>query len=310
MTKRGTLARIVQRHPTNRMSMPKSESLKVTAGLLRQWPLPAVGSSKDERGVVLIIGGSTQTVGAVVLAAEAALRVGAGKVQIATVESRASTLGVAMPETLVRPLGETGDGHISGSAATALADLGADADVVLIGPGMGGENATRALIEGLLPLVKGRVVLDALGLCVVTPTSGTLHAGHEPAVLTPNLQELAIALGAEGVESDVAAATRTLATRTGAVVHAGGEDSITAAGDQVWADDTGPRGLAIAGSGDVLAGTIAGLLARGAAPAQATVWGGHLHAEAGNRLAARIGPVGYLAREIVKELPEALRHVG
>jgi ADP-dependent NAD(P)H-hydrate dehydratase len=290
--------------------MPKSEHQTVTTGLLRDWPLPAVGSSKDERGVVLIVGGSTQTVGAVVLAAEAALRVGAGKVQIATVESRAGTLAVAMPEALVRPLAETADGHLPASVATDLADLAKDADVVLIGPGMAGETETRALVEALLPLVRGRLVLDALGLSVVTPTSGALRAGREPAVLTPNLHELAITLGTEDVAADVAGAARMLAARTGAVVHAGGDDSITATRDQLWTDDTGPRGLAIAGSGDVLAGTIAGLLARGAAPDQAAVWGAHLHAEAGNRLAARIGPVGYLAREIVKELPEALRHIG
>jgi ADP-dependent NAD(P)H-hydrate dehydratase len=289
--------------------MPKSDDRRVTAGLLREWPLPAIGNSKDERGVVLIIGGSAETVGAVLLAAAAALRVGAGKVQIATVESRSSALAVAMPETLVRPLAETTDGHISASVATDLTELTSQADVVLIGPGMAGENETRELVEGLLPSVHGRLVLDALGLSVVTPTSGTLHGGRPPAVLTPNLHELAITLGADDIEHDVAGAARTLATRTGAVVHAGGEDSITATTDELWVDDTGQRGLAIAGSGDVLAGTIAGLLGRGAAPAQATVWGAHLHAEAGNRLAARVGPVGYLAREIVSELPEALRHI-
>jgi ADP-dependent NAD(P)H-hydrate dehydratase len=277
--------------------MPTSEDQAVTTGLLRGWPLPEIGSSKNERGVVLIVGGSTQTVGA-------------GKVQIATVESRAGTLAVAMPEALVRPLAETADGYLSPSVVTDLADLAKEADVVLIGPGMAGETETRALAEALLPLVRGRLVLDALGLSVVTPTSGVLHAGREPAVLTPNLQELAITLGAENVGADVAGAARMLAARTESVVHAGGDDSITATVDQLWTDDAGPRGLAIAGSGDVLAGTIAGLLARGAAPDQAAVWGAHLHAEAGNRLAARIGPVGYLAREIVKELPDALRHIG
>lgn len=290
--------------------MPRSETRTVTTGLLRDWPLPPVGSSKDERGIVLIVGGSTQTVGAVVLAAEAALRVGAGKVQIATVESRAGVLGVAMPEALVRPVAETVDGHLAASVAVALEDLAKDADVVLIGPGMAGEETTRELVAGLLGMVRGRLVLDALGLSVVTPTSGELHAGRGPAVVTPNLEELAIMLDVKDVEGQVADAARTLATRTGAVVHAGGEDSITATADELWADDSGPRGLAIAGSGDVLAGTIAGLLARGATPAQAAVWGAHLHAQAGNRLAAKVGPVGYLAREIVKELPEALRHIG
>jgi ADP-dependent NAD(P)H-hydrate dehydratase len=287
--------------------MPKCEP--VTVGLLRSWPLPEVSGTKDNRGIVLVIGGSTQTVGAVVLAGEAALRVGAGKVQIATVSSRAAAVAVALPETLVCPLGETSAGQLSQPAADDLRELVDGADVVLIGPGLAGDE-TRELVEKLLPMVKGRLVLDALGLAVVTPESGALEVGRGPAVLTPNLYELAITLGVEDVEADVAGAAVELGNRTGAVVHAGGESSITAAPDGLWRDDAGAPGLGVAGSGDVLAGVVAGLLGRGAEPSQAAVWAAHVHAEAGNRLAARVGPVGYLAREIVHELPAALRHIG
>jgi ADP-dependent NAD(P)H-hydrate dehydratase len=287
--------------------MPKCEP--VTVGLLRSWPLPEINGTKNDRGIVLVIGGSAQTVGAVVLAGEAALRVGAGKVQIATVASRAAAVAVAVPEALVFPLTESPAGEVACTIGDDVRELVEGADVVLIGPGLAGDG-TRELVEKLLPLVKGRLVLDALGLAAITPETGQLDVARGPAVLTPNLHELAITLGVEDIGADVEGAAAELVRRTGAVVHAGGERSITAAPDGLWRDDTGAPGLGVAGSGDVLAGVVSGLLGRGAEPSQAAVWAAHVHAEAGNRLAARIGPVGYLAREVVHELPAALRHIG
>jgi len=275
----------------------------VTAGLLRQWPLPPVSGSKNRRGRVLVIGGSVETVGAVVLAGEAALRAGAGKLQVATVESRAAQVSVAVPEALVRALSQTQQGGIAPSSSDGVIDLAEGADAVLLGPGMTGKDETRAFVEKLAPHLRGGAVLDALALTF-------LEAGD---VITPNLEELAISLGVEtkDVESDVVAATCELARRTNAVVHGGGELSVTAAPDgRCWLDDHGAAGLGVSGSGDVLAGVTAGLLARGADPAQAAVWAAHLHAEAGNRLVARVGTVGFLAREIAAEIAPALRQIG
>jgi len=275
----------------------------VTAGLLRQWPLPPVSGSKNRRGRVLVIGGSVETVGAVVLAGEAALRAGAGKLQVATVESRAAQVSVAVPEALVRALSQTQQGGIAPSSSDDVIDLAEGADAVLLGPGMTGKDETRAFVEKLAPHLRGGAVLDALALTF-------LEAGD---VITPNLEELAISLGVEtkDVESDVVAAACELARRTNAVVHGGGELSVTAAPDgRCWLDDHGAAGLGVSGSGDVLAGVTAGLLARGADPAQAAVWAAHLHAEAGNRLVARVGTVGFLAREIAAEIAPALRQIG
>ena len=265
---------------------------------------------------MLVVGGSRETVGAVRLAAEAALRAGAGKLQVATVVSRAETLGVAVPEALVRPLPETADGCPDPAATELVADLASAADAVLVGPGMAGPDESAALVEKLLRSVNGRLVLDALGLAVVgeqrVQGGQNRSVSLSNAVLTPNLEELAICLGVEPaeVEDDAAGAALALATRTGAVVHAGGARSVTAAPDgTVWCDDESVPGLGVSGSGDVAAGAIAGLLARGAEPAQAAVWGARAHAEAGRRLAARSGPVGYLARDIAGELPAALHRL-
>jgi ADP-dependent NAD(P)H-hydrate dehydratase len=291
--------------------MSTSERITVTAGLLRNWPLPPVVGGKNERGQVLIVGGSRETVGAVALAAEAALRVGAGKLQVATVESRASELSVALPEALVRPLPETTAGHVDPASSDRLVDLAGDADAVVIGPGLAGVECARAFVKRLLPSVKGRVVLDALALSVVAldPSGDELRVVAPPAVLTPNLSELGVLVGSD-VDDPAGDAAR-VARAVGAVVHGGGELSVTAAPDgRVWVDDHGNNGLGVSGSGDVLAGAVGGLLARGAEPAQAALWGARLHAEAGNRLAAAIGPVGFLAREIATELAPALRQLG
>jgi hydroxyethylthiazole kinase-like uncharacterized protein yjeF len=233
--------------------------------------------------------------------------------QVATVESRAGELGVALPEALVRPLAETSEGHINPTASEQLFDLAQEADAVLLGPGMTGKAETRALVEAVVSSVKGHLLLDALALCFVEPDGEPLRVGEPPAVLTPNLDELAILLGVDvaQVADDVAAAAQEAAEATGTVVHGGGALSVTAAPDgRCWRDDHGVAGLGVSGSGDVLAGAVAGLLARGAEPAQAAVWGARLHAEAGNRLAASVGAVGFLAREIVGEIAQALRHIG
>jgi hydroxyethylthiazole kinase-like uncharacterized protein yjeF len=289
----------------------------VTAGLLRSWPLPMPSGSKNDRGCVLVVGGSRETAGAVLLAAESALRVGAGKLQVATVESRAAELGVALPEALVRPLPETDAGHVAPTSSDLLVDLATDADAVVIGPGLAGVNCARELVARLLPHVRGRVLLDALALSFVTPDQEAAVAAP-PAVLTPNLSELAKLLGLSGLSGlsgpddvDAVADTIRAAGLAKAVVHGGGELSVTADPDgQCWIDDHGASGLGVSGSGDVLAGAVGGLLARGAEPAQAAVWGARLHAEAGNRLAASVGPVGFLAREISTELAAALRQLG
>src|SRR3954452_4694459 len=108
----------------------------VTSSVLRAWPLPPPGEDKEARGRTLIVGGSTQTPGAVLLAAESALRCGAGKLQVATVASLAPHLALALPEALVRPLPETAEGSLAASGAEAVLELAADVSAIVLGPGM------------------------------------------------------------------------------------------------------------------------------------------------------------------------------
>lgn len=291
--------------------MPTSpaDAVAVSPARLRAWPLPTADGDKEDRGRILVIGGSRNTPGAVRLAAEAALRAGAGKLQVATVASLAPHLAVAVPEALVRGLPESPSGAIATGAAVALAELAAEASAVLVGPGLSGDDEAAELVLGLLARLEGPVVLDALALAAVTADPGCLAHLQGAAVLTPNDRELGLTLGQEedGAGLDPAAAAQALAISTGAVVTSGGEESWTAdpTGD-LWVDRAGNPGLAVSGSGDVRAGIVAGLLARGSAPAQAAVWGTHVHKRAGDRLAAITGPVGFLARELGAQVPLAL----
>lgn len=294
------------------MPSASREPTLVTPEVLRGWPLPEPGGDKNARGSILVIGGSTETLGAVLLAAEAAMRAGAGKLQVATVASMAPHVATALPEALVRALPETDDGAISPDAADVVRDLAENAGAVLIGPGMADEEATRAFGQRLLPHLAGPVALDALGLAAVTADDGCLHHLDGRAVLTPNPTELAFALHVdeEELEDDPAGATAELAARARAVVGLGGATSWVAAPDgPLWRDESGTAGLGVSGSGDVRAGITGGLLARGADPACAAVWAAWLHGRAGERLASSVGRLGFLARELPAEVPRALAEV-
>lgn len=275
----------------------------VTSATLRGWSLPDIGDNdgKRARGSVLVLGGAADTPGAVLLAGVAALRAGAGRLTIATAHPTAAALAVAVPEAAVVGLPTTAGGALAGEAAGAVAELAADADAVVLGPGMREAAASRQLVAGVLArLPTGTaVVLDAMGLTCGAVCAATV-AGR-PAVATPNSTEAAYLLGSE---LDVAPAAAELAGRLDSVVAL--RSHVAAPDGRRWVDGGGNSGLGTSGSGDVLAGVVGGLLARGAQPAQAAVWGVHLHAEAGERLAARIGRLGYLARELLDELPLVL----
>lgn len=281
----------------------------VTSGLLRDCALPAPGGDKETRGRTLVVGGSEQTPGAVVLAAEAALRTGAGKLQVATVRSVAATMAVAMPETFVLALRQSVGGDIDPACADELVDLARQCSAVLLGPGILDVGTAVELTAGVLPRLDTLVVLDALALAYLTEHPDGVHHLGGKVVLTPNRHELALTLGRddEHVENDPAGAAVELAQRCRAVVSLGGGTSYVAdPSGQVWADDAGGTGLGAAGSGDVMAGILTGLAARGAEPAQAAVWAAHLHGRAGDRLAAQVGPLGFLAREVPPQIPHVL----
>ena len=284
-------------------------ALTVTPALLRESPLPDAGGGKEGRGRTLVVGGSAETPGGARLAAEATLRCGAGKLQVATAASVAAALAVALPEAMVRGLPETSTGAISAAGAERLNELAEGAGCVLVGPGLADIQESATLAAAIVRDLDAPVVLDALALAAVTADVNCVRHLAGRVVLTPNPDELAQCLKEDRgwvAESPDRAAAR-LAQATGAVVSVGGEIVWTAAPDgRMWRDDGGSQGLGVSGAGDVRAGLVAGLLARGADAPTAALWGGHLHARAGERLTARLGPLGFLARELPGEVPGLL----
>jgi ADP-dependent NAD(P)H-hydrate dehydratase len=289
------------------VSRPAAEV--VTPHLLREWPLPALQEQKDARGRLLVVGGSRCNPGGVMLAAESALRVGAGKVRILTAQSTAPHVAVALPETWVLGLPEREDGELAVESVTSVLELGQEVDAVVVGPGMGSLHAARDLATGVLAQLHTPVVVDALALSAVTEDHALLSHLAGRALLSPNLRELAKTLGWEEpkVADDPREAALRLAARTGCCVAAGGPVTWVADPEgRSWRTAVGGPAIASSGSGDVKAGIIAGLLARGAEPAQAAVWGAHLHGSAGDRLSATLGPTGFLAREVALQVPRVL----
>lgn len=284
----------------------------VTPDVLRSWPLPETSGTKYARGQVLVIGGSCTTPGGVQLAGIAALRMGAGRLTIATAEGVATQVAVALPECGTLALAQDDGGAMTGEDAEAL--LGGEldrADAVLLGPGLSSGEGVVRLVEVVARTTPDDVpvILDAAALTALPDADAAAVrrlAGR--LVLTPNAVELARVTGVDDVsDDDQARVSLEVAERFGAVVGCG---QFIAADGATWRVSTGDTGLGTSGSGDVVAGAVAGLLARGAEPTQATVWSKHVHAAAGDVLAARWGRVGYLASEMLPELPLVLRSLG
>lgn len=283
----------------------------LTPARLRALPLPPVDGSedKDERGRVLVAGGCAENPGGLLLAGEAALRAGAGKLQLATVDSVAGMVAVALPEARVFAFAGNGGGLDAG-AAPALAERAEAADALLAGPGLVDEEAAARLACKVLARVRHpSVVLDAGALAALRENPDALRHLEGRAVLTPHAGEMAQLLEMErgDVEADAEAVARRAAEMFGAVVALKGPETVIVAPDgAAFRYAGGGVGLATSGSGDVLGGLVAGLLARGADPLRAAAWGVFLHGEAGNVLARRHGAVGLLARELAAEVPRLL----
>jgi hydroxyethylthiazole kinase-like uncharacterized protein yjeF len=287
----------------------------VTPEFLHMHPLPRheQDGEKQARGRVLVIAGSVEVPGAALLAGLGVLRAGAGILQIATCQSAASHLRMAMPEAMVVGCRETPAGGIDSADAPRLSELASGSDAVLIGPGMMDEAAVAKLTLELLQSVKTPAfVLDASAFATLNPSA--LPGGHAGKIVaTPHSGEMAkfLDVAREEVESaPLHAAQRAAAALQAVVAMKGAATHIVSPDGEAWLSQNGSIGLATSGSGDTLAGILAGLLARGSHPALAAIWAVHMHGEAGRRLAKRNGTLGLLAREIPGEIPGIMQELG
>lgn len=287
-----------------------SGAAPLDAAWLAAHPLPDHGPSTDKnaRGRVLLIGGSMFVPGALSLTGEAVLRSGAGKLQIATVDAAAMHLGVLVPEAAMIGLPTGEEGEIAPEALDKLIDPGRYCDTILIGPGMVSQDSARALVQGLFEQIdpKQTVVLDAAAISCCRCQAPMIAASGGRAILTPHHGEMArlTGLSEEEVGADPVACARSAASLFNAVIALKAAETVIAAPDgETLIYNSDCIGLATGGSGDVLAGVMAGLAAQGADPLTAAAWGVWLHGAAGRAAAARIGPIGFLARDLIVGIP-------
>lgn len=276
-----------------------SNPVALDAQSLRDHPLPALSEDgdKEDRGLALVIAGSPEVPGAAILNGNAALRAGAGKLQIVTAAEVAIPIGIAV----------TGARVIAGFEGCA--NPARHAGAIILGSGMDRAPCRAALDEILASPRPCPLILDAAALLGLGEFADRVRAWPGGVALLPHSREMAIMLGCapEEIEIDPHHAAQGAADQFGAVALVKGRYSFIAApSGPVFRYEGGGIGLATSGSGDALAGLVGGLAARGADPLTATLWGVWLHGEAGRLLSARVGRVGFLAHEIADLAPELL----
>ncbi len=267
-------------------------------------PRPA-DSHKGTFGRLTALCGSYGMAGAAALAVKAAQRSGAGLVTLALPRSVYPIAAGMLPEAVFLPLPETPDGRVALSARTTLREAARSATALLVGCGLGGGDEVREVVRDLLESAECPLVLDADGINAV---AGHIHIGktaRAPLVLTPHPGEMARLLGCSipEVQRDRLETARRFAEQEGVILVLKGHQTVIAApGRSLMVNMTGNPGMATAGSGDVLAGMIASLIAQGMEPFHAAMCGVHLHGLAGDRAAARLSQHAMLPSDMVEEL--------
>lgn len=286
-----------------------SKPTALSTAELKRHPLPAVASGdKDRHGQLLIVAGSREVPGAALLAGEAAMRAGAGKLQLAVPEDIAIPIGLALPFAKVMGFPAARDGGFAREAVKQVISAAEGAHAVIAGPGMTANRSTEQLAAALCDLGKP-LALDAALLHALPEAVADARKARVSPLLLPHSGEMASLLGCspEDVEANPLECGRRCAKRYGAVVLVKGVQShIVAPDGRAWLYRGGAPGLGVSGSGDTLAGIAGGLLARGADPLTACLWSVWLHGEAGRRLSKKIGRIGFLASEIPGEVPALL----
>jgi len=298
------------------ISLLEDEHLKlnlIVKDQVKGWlPFRPNTSHKGDYGRVLIIAGSRGMAGAACLAAEAAARSGAGLVTLAVPEAVYQPVAAKLTEVMVVPVPCTGEGTISKEALPILRGMMERADVLAIGPGLSGNSETGDVVRKIIVSSGIPLVLDADALNAMAGHTNLFGKVKAPFVLTPHPGEMGrlTGLSAASVQQDRLNLSRRWSTEWGAVLVLKGSRSIIASPDgTVYINPTGNPGMATGGSGDVLTGVIAGLLAQGMEASRATAAGVYLHGMAGDRAALEKGMPGLLAGDILHSLPEVFRVV-
>lgn len=261
-------------------------------------------SHKGDYGRILLLCGSMGYTGAAALAAMGALRAGAGLVYLGVPQSIYAIEAVKLTEAVVFPLPDR-DGMLDASALDKLLPMLENMDAVLMGPGLGVSQGTEAVVTTVLRQYDGPVVLDADGINLMTAHKDILRGRTAPTILTPHAGEF-VRFGAVLSEDRTESAVK-LAEDLGCIVLLKGHRTVITDGHRIYVNPTGNPGMAVGGSGDVLAGMIVSLLGQGIEPLAATACAAWLHGAAGDRCAQTLGQYGMLPSDMLQELPRLMK---
>jgi len=278
------------------------------------FPGRASGAHKGTYGHVLIVAGSVGKTGAAVLAATAALRSGAGLVTVATPAPALPLAAAGKVEVMTEPLPVAADGSLTPEAAARALSLAESCDAVVLGPGLGEEEGTRAFVRELVARCPVPLVVDAGGLNALASGSDAAWRlrRSSPTLVTPHPGEMARLVGSTtaAVQQTRLETARAFASASGAMVVLKGQRTIVAEpSGRAAVNPTGNPGMATAGTGDALAGILGALLARGLDAWRAATAGVYTHGLAGDCAAVRLGQESLLAGDLIEALPEAIRAV-
>lgn len=259
---------------------------------------------KGNFGKLLLLCGSRGYTGAAFFAAMGALRSGAGLVFLGVPESIYGIEAVKLNEPVIFPLPDAG-GRLSADAVPEILTRLHQMDAVLVGPGLGQSEGTLAVVRAVLENAQCPVVVDADGINVLSAHRDLLRGRKSPTILTPHDGEFARLGGVIGEDRMAAAAA--LAEELGCVVLLKGHETCITDGVNGYINPTGNPGMAVGGSGDVLAGVITALLGAGLPPLEAAACGAWLHGAAGDRCAAELGQYGMLPTDMLSALPRLMK---
>lgn len=259
---------------------------------------------KGDFGRILLLCGSKGYTGAAALAAMGALRSGAGLVYLGVPESMYPILAVKVTEPVVFPLKDE-CGMLAAEAVEKIGQMLPKMDAVLIGPGLGQSEGTYRVLKYILENFQGPVVLDADGINVMQQHIDILRGRKHTTIVTPHEGEF-VRLGGV-LTGDRLSDAVSLAEDLGLITLLKGHETVITDGKRCYLNTTGNPGMAVGGSGDVLAGVIVGLLGQGIPPMEATACAAWLHGAAGDICARKIGQYGMLPTDMLEELPRLLK---
>ena len=273
-------------------------------------PRPAE-SNKGSYGHVLVVGGSLGKAGSVAMAGMAALRAGTGLSTVATPKCVLRTVAGFHPELMTEPLPETDAGTISTGALDRIVELAKGKSVLAIGPGISRDPKTAELVRALVAQLELPIVVDADGLNVFEGRADELKGKGRTLVITPHPGEMARLVGCTiaDVQKDRLGVARKFAREHEVIVVLKGHRTLVVQPDgEAWVNTTGNPGMATGGTGDILTGMVAGMIAQDSKNALgAVVAAVHLHGLAGDVMRERVGEHSLVATDLLIGLPEAFR---